>query len=350
MIRFGPAGWSYKDWAGVVYPKPKPKSFDPLTYLAGYFDTIEINSTFYRPARETVASSWAERVEPNPQFRFTAKLWKRFTHERKKAWSRSEVKEARAGLDPLLNAGKLGAVLLQFPWSFRNGEENREWLDDLISAFGDFPLVVEVRHDSWTEPEFFQELSERGVGFVNIDQPLYSDSIAPSARATGPVGYIRVHGRNYKDWWRHEQPHERYDYLYSADELRPWVKRALEIDAAPKTEDVYVVTNNHYRGKAVANALMLRSMAHGKKVAAPGPLVSEYQDLLKRYAEPSASPEEREEDRTPTPRRQETGDPTKYHRLNKEELYKLAQALEIAGRSTMRKDELFQAIRDSRTS
>jgi uncharacterized protein YecE (DUF72 family) len=288
MIRFGPAGWAYDDWKGIVYPDPKPKGFDPLEYLAGYFDTIEVNSTFYRPAARTSAESWLRRVRHNPSFLFTAKLWKRFTHERKAAWTVDEVAEARAGLDPLLEAGRLGALLLQFPWSFRRADDSREWLDDLTRTFADFPLVVEVRHASWNEPAFFRELAQRGIGFVNIDQPVFRDSIRPTAHVTAATGYIRVHGRNYQDWWRdNAEPHERYDYLYSAAELEPWVVRAGEIADDPETREVFIVTNNHYQGKAITNALMLKSMVEKKKVAAPEPLFERYGEVLAEYAVPT---------------------------------------------------------------
>lgn len=288
MIRFGPAGWVYEDWKGVVYPDPKPKGFDPLRYLAGYFDTIEVNSSFYRPASATAAESWVRRVRDNPDFRFTAKLWKRFTHERKEAWTAAEVAEARAGLDPIVGAGRLGALLLQFPWSFRRDDGSREWLDDLTRTFRDFPLVIEVRHASWNEPAFFRELAERRIGFVNIDQPLFRDSIAPSAHATAPVAYVRVHGRNYQDWWREgAEPHERYNYLYNAAELEPWVARTVELEEEPGTREVFVVTNNHFEGKAVANALMMQSMLRKAKARAPEPLFARYRELLEPYAEPA---------------------------------------------------------------
>ncbi|MBV9774737.1 MAG: DUF72 domain-containing protein [Gemmatimonadetes bacterium] len=291
MIRFGPAGWSYKDWAGIVYPKPKPKGFDPLQYLAGYFETIEVNSTFYRPARADVAKAWLRRVHAHPDFRFTAKLWRRFTHERKEAWTADEVKQARAAFDPMLDEGKLGALLLQFPWSFRRTDENREWLDDLAATFADFPLVLEVRHQSWNEPETFRELEDRGIGFVNIDQPLFHDSIAPSAHATSRVGYVRVHGRNYREWFRKgAAPEARYDYLYPPEELKPWAERTEEIAKEPGTKDVYVVTNNHYRGKGITNALMLKSMVRKEKVPAPEGLFGEYGEVLGEYAEPSEPP------------------------------------------------------------
>lgn len=295
MIRIGPAGWVYDDWKGVVYPDPPPSGFDPLTYLASYFDTIEVNSSFYGPPKPATAVKWARRVGGNGEFRFTAKLWRRFTHQRKEAWTRAEVREVRNAFDPLHDAGRLGAVLLQFPWSFRNDETNRAWLEDVIGAFDVYPLTVEIRHSSWNHPDFFTLLRDRSVGFVNIDQPLFSDSIGPSATVTSPIGYVRVHGRNYRDWWRDSAaPHERYDYLYTADELTPWVERVKEIAADEGTDDVYVVTNNHYRGKAVANALMLESMSARRRKKVPGPpeLFEEYGDLLEGYARPERTESE----------------------------------------------------------
>jgi len=275
MIRVGPAGWSYRDWAGIAYPEPKPKGFDPLEWLAGYFDAIEVNSTFYRPATASTAKSWVRRVEGNPQFLFTAKLWRRFTHERLEAFTRSEVKEACSGLDALNRSGKLGAVLLQFPWSFRRDDASRQWLDDVTRTFRRLPLVVEVRHESWNVPEFYAELAERDIGFVNIDQPLFKRSIKPSATVTSPVGYVRVHGRNYSDWFRKNAGVEaRYDYLYTAEELKPWAERTRQV--AKATRDTFVITNNHYKAKALVNAVMLEAMLTRKKADAPPPLVAAY--------------------------------------------------------------------------
>jgi uncharacterized protein YecE (DUF72 family) len=189
----------------------------------------------------------------------------------------------------MLESGRLGAVLIQFPWSFRRTDENREWLDDLTRTFGHYPLVLEVRHATWNTPGFFEALTERGIGFVNIDQPLFKNSIKPTAHATSAVGYVRVHGRNYQDWFREKAGRdERYDYLYTPDELKPWAERTREIAAEPQTEDVFVVTNNHYRGKAVTNALQLQSMVEGRKVPAPPPLFNEYGEVLDPYAEPAA--------------------------------------------------------------
>lgn len=285
-VRFGPAGWMYKDWEGIVYPEEKPPRFDPLRYMAEFFDTVEINSSYYGPPVPKTTASWVRRVEDFENFRFTAKLWKRFTHERDKAWMKPDVDRVREGFDVMMDAGKLGAVLLQFPWSFRRTEPNREWLGDVVRTFSQYPLVVEVRHSSWLAPEFMQTLEEEGVGFVNIDQPLYHDSIKPSAHVTSRVGYVRVHGRNYKDWFREKAGvEERYNYLYKPDELKPWVERAWEIAADPSTQEVYVVTNNHYKGKAVANALMMKSMLTGARVPAPAGVVGAYGEALDGYVE-----------------------------------------------------------------
>jgi uncharacterized protein YecE (DUF72 family) len=287
-IRVGPAGWIYADWKGIVYPKPAPKGFDPLVYLAHYFDTIEINSSFYRPPRPETVRTWVERVRPHERFLFTGKLWRRFTHEREQLFTQAEVAEAGDPFKVLHDAGKLGAVLLQFPWSFRRTDANAS---GSTTSYGPevFPLVVEIRHESRNVPDFYTELAERRIGFVNIDQPLFKQSIKPSTIATAPVGYVRVHGRNYRDWFRKDAgPAARYDYLYSAEELKPWVKRVEEV--AKSTRETYVVTNNHYLGKGPTNALMFRSMLTKAKVPGPPDLFHTFATELESYAEPVSPP------------------------------------------------------------
>src|SRR5262245_12880673 len=273
-ILIGPAGWSYKDWKGIVYPPKAGSKFDELAYIANFFDTIEINSTFYRPPAPSSSKSWAKRVAHNPAFKFTAKLYQRFTHERGEA-TKDDEKIFREGIDPLIDAEKLGALLLQFPWSFKNTEEERDYLSALIDRFKDYPLVVELRHASWNEPAVYQSFGRRGVGFCNIDQPLFKRSIKPSSRATSPVGYVRLHGRNYGNWFREKAaPSDRYDYLYSIDELEPWVDKIKTV--ARDAEETYVVTNNHFRGKGVVNALEIKAMLGGEKVPGPTSLIDEY--------------------------------------------------------------------------
>jgi len=286
-IRVGTAGWDYPDWRGIVYPNArKTKSFDELAYLARFFDTVEINTTFYGPGSAKTAADWVARVAGNPEFKFTAKLWRRFTHERQTAWTADEVRTARAAFDVLQAAGRLGAVLLQFPWSFKRDAAAEEWLRDLCAAFAELPLVLEVRHASWNSEEVLAELAERGVGIVNVDQPLFGNSIEPAARATSSVGYVRLHGRNYHEWFRKAADRNaRYDYLYTADELRPWVERIQEIAARPTTKEMYAVTNNHNLGKAPANGAMIAGMLRGRKVRVPETLFARYAKQLDAFAD-----------------------------------------------------------------
>jgi uncharacterized protein YecE (DUF72 family) len=288
MIRYGPAGWEYPDWAGKVYPRPQPRGFDRLRYLARFFSTVEVNATFYRPFPADVALRWAERVGDVPGFRFGVKVWRRLTHERDVAYSADEVKEARAALDALAREDRLGAALLQFPWSFKREPANEEWLRGVLRALEGLPRVVEVRHASWDAPDVLAELAEAGAGIVNVDQPLFHASIRPAARVTAPVAYVRVHGRNYRDWFRKGAGRDaRYDYLYTAHELAPWTERVKALAQAPQAPDVYVVTNNHFRGQAVANAKMLESMVEGRPVEAPPELVSAYPEALRGFAVPA---------------------------------------------------------------
>ena len=287
--RIGPAGWSYKDWEGVVYPQKPGAKFDPLSYLVRFFDTIEINSSFYRPPDASIAKAWAKRVAENPDFRFTAKLHRVFTHDRGKATEEDE-KTFRQGIDPLAEAGKLGALLLQFPWSFKNTDDERAYLTKLINRFKDYPLIIEVRHASWNIPAIYEELESREVGICNIDQPVFSRSIKPSALTTSPLGYVRLHGRNYQNWFRDEAVRdERYNYLYSADELEPWIARIKEV--ARQTKETYVITNNHFLGKAVVNALEIKSTLEERRVPAPLPLFNKYPRLTDSATPEPASPD-----------------------------------------------------------
>jgi len=248
-IRIGPAGWSYKDWEGIVYP-PHGSRFDPLAYLARYFDTIEINSPFYRIPPPAHAKSWTRRVTDNPHFKFTTKVYRGFTHETA-SLAKGEVKAFRDYLQPLADANALGAVLLQFPWSFRNTPEGRVKLVDLFDAFREFPKALEVRHSTFQNDDFFAFLAEQDVAWVNVDQPLFSDSVKPADTVTGPVAYARLHGRNYEKWFAHAESWERYNYHYSREELQPWVSR---IETMAQSKETYVITNNHFRGQAIANA------------------------------------------------------------------------------------------------
>lgn len=271
LPRVGVAGWSYPDWEGVVYPQTS--RVDGLAYLARFFDTIEVNSPFYRIPTAKTTRSWAGRASVNPNFRFTIKLFQGFTHDRNA--SADDERAFKDALLPLIDAGVLGGLLLQFPWSFKNVPDARSYLNELFDRFDGYPLVLEVRHASWNVRELYELLERRVVGFCNIDQPVIGRSIAPTDEATGPIGYVRLHGRNYQDWFREDAGRDaRYDYLYSNDELDPWMDKISEI--SDNASETYVITNNHFRGQAVVNALQIRSRLERRAVKAPESLVEHY--------------------------------------------------------------------------
>ncbi len=289
ITRVGPAGWSYHDWSGIVYPSHRGGGFHEAAYLADFFDTIEINTSFYQPVRPELAKLWVRKVGHNPRFLFTAKLWHRFTHERQT--SAEDEAAVREGFDALMAEGKLGAVLIQFPWSFKYDPDNRHYLVGLFLRFRSYPLVMEVRHASWNQPEVFALLREWNVGFSNIDQPVIGRSLKPSSTATSPVGYVRLHGRNYDSWFSDDPnrpPEERYNYLYSMEELDPWAARIRNV--SDQTENTFVITNNHYQGKAVANALQLIHLLTGKPVRVPPEMIAHYPELEAIATPDSAEP------------------------------------------------------------
>jgi len=277
MIRIGPAGWSYEDWEGIVYPPKKGSKFDPLAYLADFFDTIELNNTFYRPPSPQMGKSWAKRVQSNPQFKFTAKLYRNFTHERQ-TLTEADERIFKSGLESLVESQRLGALLLQFPYSFHNTEENRSYLKELAVKFREYPLVLEIRHASWDRGSAYQFLKEIQVGFCNLDQPQVSYSLGATKKVTSAIGYLRLHGRNVKEWFREGAGRDaRYDYLYNEFELFELTERIRQI--ASEAEEMYVITNNHYRGKAICNALEIKAKLRGKKVKIPEIMIQHYPQL-----------------------------------------------------------------------
>ena len=175
-------------------------------------DCVEVDSSFYYPPTARVTEGWVWALDQQPGFRFLAKAWQRFTHERL-PWSKAEYDLLTGGLQPLREAGRLDSLLFQFPWSFRNDEKNRAWLGAIADAFTGWPLAVEVRHDSWLEEETLEFFRERQITFCNIDQPTLAHCLPPTAYATTETGYFRVHGRNAKNWFLEKQISRRGDMI-----------------------------------------------------------------------------------------------------------------------------------------
>lgn len=300
-IRVGTCGWNYPSgpgtWNGIFYPAAaeRPRRFDELSYYAEHFNTLEVNVTFYRPPVAATARRWVERTPAD--FDFSLKLHQRFTHpamfgrngvqrspgpaapeDSIPEFSAADVEEFKFGVDPIASAGKLGALLAQFPPSFRSGMATRAYLERLLGSFAGYPLAVELRHRTWSDAhgETLSLLRSFDAALVQIDEPKFRFSIrqdlAPNASG---VYYVRLHGRNAANWWRHERSDDRYDYLYSAAELVPFSEMARAARGVVKK--AYLYLNNHFAAKAVANATEL-------KHALGQPLSGEYRSaMLDRY-------------------------------------------------------------------
>jgi uncharacterized protein YecE (DUF72 family) len=274
VIRVGTAGWSYEDWDGVVYPARTEKGFDKLAFQSALFDANEINSTFYRIPAPQQTRDWARRVSSNPRFSFTAKLWRGFTHERDAG--DADAAAFLAAMAPLQEARRLGAVLVQFPISFHASAGNRVVLESILQRFSGLPLAVEFRGAEWDAPETDALLRRHAAAFVNIDQPSLEGNLRATERDTSDLAYFRFHGRNAAKWFGPETSNEeRYDYLYEAEELAPWTARIRKA----KAKNVFAVLNNHFRGKAVANALELQHELSGATPEVPDTLRETYPAL-----------------------------------------------------------------------
>jgi uncharacterized protein YecE (DUF72 family) len=296
QVRIGTAGWSYKDWDGIFYPSGMQRSRQhPLEYLARFFDTTEINTSFYGPLKPELAKLWCRRVGAvNKNFVFTAKLYRAFTHSPIAVMGPTSAatirptdedeSRTREGLDAIAAEGRLGALLIQFPLSFKNTSLNREYLDRLLRQFIEYPRVVEVRHSSWNDAETLAAFSQKNVGFCNIDQPVLGRALTPTEHVTGAIGYVRLHGRNYAQWFDSDNRNDRYNYLYNEGELTAWKERVESVSERAQT--TYVITNNHFESKAGVNALELKSMLSGKRVLAPPTLIKRYPEL-RNIADPA---------------------------------------------------------------
>jgi uncharacterized protein YecE (DUF72 family) len=296
QVRIGTAGWSYRDWDGIFYPSGMQRSRQhPLEYLARFFDTTEINTSFYGPLKPELAKLWCRRVGAvNRNFVFTAKLYRAFTHSPSAVMEPTSAatirptdedeSRTREGLDAIAAEARLGALLIQFPLSFKNTSLNREYLDRLLRQFIEYPRVVEVRHSSWNDAETLAAFSQKNVGFCNIDQPVLGRSLTPTEHVTATIGYVRLHGRNYAQWFDSDNRNDRYNYLYNEGELTAWKERVESVSERAQT--TYVITNNHFESKAGVNALELKAMISGKRVLAPPTLIQKYPEL-RRVADPA---------------------------------------------------------------
>jgi uncharacterized protein YecE (DUF72 family) len=293
-LRIGTSGWHYPTgrgtWDGIFYPLPvdREPGFDELRFYAARFNTVEVNSTFYGQPRRTVSLGWVRRTPPG--FEFSVKLFQKFTHpnmtEDTTAISQADVDEFRAGIEPLAAAGRLGALLAQFPPSFHDSPEARDYLEWLLATFRAYPMAVELRHRSWSDAgsDVSAILAATGAAWVQIDEPKFASSIRQTLAPNSPrLMYVRLHGRNAEQWWEHEAAEDRYNYLYSENELRPIVAKVKA--ARLLVRKLYLYLNNHFAAQAVADATMVRHLLDDPVTSAmPGELVERYPMLEGKVA------------------------------------------------------------------
>jgi uncharacterized protein YecE (DUF72 family) len=299
-ILIGTSGYSYagappKGWYGAFYPEKKSKTFDDLKYYAQIFNACEINNTFYRPPPAAVAKGWANKTPDD--FSFVIKLWQKFTHPMKvfrnqadeqwEAPSQDDFDEFRAGILPLAEAGKLGALLLQYPAGFHCSTEKIEKVENTLRWFYDYPKVVELRHKSWSEKstETRALLLENRASGVLIDEPKFATSIRQEAQAIGEIFYFRAHGRNAKAWWNPKESWQRYDYLYSREEIKKHAERIKTAASTPGVKKAFAFYNNHARANAPANAIMLsQELGVRLKAMPPEAMVSQFPEIVQGIA------------------------------------------------------------------
>ncbi len=254
MIFVGTAGFSYADWKGHFYPQ-SIRAGEMLEFYAARFPVVEINSTWHALPRPENILSMARRTPT--EFQFIVKAFQGLTHA-------SEVEDETfaqflEAIRPLEDHGKLACILAQFPWGFRDNAPNRDLLRRFRERMPGRDIVVEFRNEGWIKDETTQLLKELEIGFCCVDEPHLKGLVGPHVIRTSPIGYVRFHGRNYETWWdRSRKSWERYDYLYSEEELREWIPGILSLHA--ETERTYLIFNNHYRSKSARNAAMMMSM------------------------------------------------------------------------------------------
>lgn len=302
----GTCGYSYpgvppNGWSGVFYPKLGRGRVDALEFYAAHFNCVEINSTFYRPASAAMAHGWLAKTPGD--FIFTAKAWRKFTHPQElghngamagakwPAFDQADVARFTDGMAPLLEAGRLGALLLQYPASFARDDANLERLAAALASFPGVAKVVELRHKSWSDRRADTEalLDRYQATWAFIDEPKFPSSVKQDLTGRGELAYLRLHGRNQEKWWRPDNPWQRYDYFYQPENIYRLAAKLKQLNGQKPQAKAYVFFNNHARGQAVANALMLKLALGLKDGAGPPESLVEAFPRLKNF--PATNPE-----------------------------------------------------------
>jgi len=257
VILVGTSGFSFEDWNGVFYP-PYLKSGDRFAWYIRHFPSLEVNATYYRIPSSRTFEKWA-RVSPDG-YPFIVKLHGNVTHKRREP--RDSILELLHAVDPLHRTGRLAGILAQFPWGFQEGEEERRYLSSIRSWLpDDQPLFAEFRNERWNKPDTYRFLEDERIGFCCVDEPKLEGLMPPVTKQTNGTGYVRLHGRNAETWWgggEEEGKGDRYDHLYTEEELSEWVDRVRELERM--TDRTYLFFNNCHAGQAVRGAKRMQEL------------------------------------------------------------------------------------------
>jgi len=256
VLYVGTAGFSYPDWRGTFYPETM-KQQDFLRFYAEHFPCVELDFTYYRQPSPATMRAMARKVPQS--FKFTVKAHKTLTHEIPGGEEfEKELETFTQGILPMVEAGKLGCILFQFPWSFRPLQENLDYVLSLKERVPYAAVVVEFRNSAWARQEMYASLKEKEIGFCSVDEPDIKGLFPRVAVVTSKIGYLRFHGRNAAKWFNHKEAWERYDYLYSNEELDWWIPKIQ--DMTREADDTYILYNNCHRGQAAINAKRMQEL------------------------------------------------------------------------------------------
>jgi uncharacterized protein YecE (DUF72 family) len=212
------------------------------------------------------------------------KIGRKTSDEQWETVTDKDFDQFRGGILPLAEAGKLGALLLQYPAGFRRTPENMEKLEATLRWFYDYPKVVELRHRSWTDeaPELKGLLEENRASGVLIDEPKFATSIRQAFQPTGEIFYFRAHGRNAQAWWSHKESWERYDYFYSRREIKNMAEEIKSAVSTPGVKKAFAFFNNHARANSAANAIMLSQELGVRLKSMPGEsMLAKFPELVR---------------------------------------------------------------------
>jgi uncharacterized protein YecE (DUF72 family) len=249
MIYVGTCGYAYKEWTGAFYP-PTIRQDEMLRYYAQCFNAVEIDASYYGILSSTTIARMNVRTAAD--FRFCFKVPQTVTHPPDVSVRvHTDAGAFVESVDPILQAGKFGAALMQFPNAFKPTAGGKDYLHRVIEALQPLPLVAEFRNRDWQNGETLQMLCDSDVGWCNVDMPAHESLLHAGSDVTCATGYVRFHGRNAEQWWKGDNT-SRYDYDYTEEQLVPWCDRIAEMDA--QTQATYAFFNNHARGNAARNA------------------------------------------------------------------------------------------------